>query len=69
MKVGGISLGFWGFDVSDGAAWRRLLADLPGPSGAGRDADGAAVCHASGLVGSGSIFKTQYALTGIERCR
>lgn len=43
MAAGVISLGYWGFEVSDRAAWRHFLVDLLGLGGAERDADGADV--------------------------
>lgn len=43
MTGGVASLGYWGFEVSDRAAWRHFLVDLLGLSGAVRDPDGADV--------------------------
>lgn len=43
MTAGVISLGYWGFEVTDRSAWQHFLVDLLGLSGGVRDADGADV--------------------------
>lgn len=43
MNAGVISLGYWGFEVSEREAWRHFLVDVLGLTGAERDTDGADV--------------------------